>query len=69
MLVLTRRVGEQVLIDKGQIKIKILGKKNGVIAIGINAPIHVDVDREEIFFRKLATAKFQQKAANEEKYK
>ena len=69
MLVLTRRIGEEVLIDKGQIKIKILGKKNGVIAIGIKAPIHIDVDRKEIFSRKLVTAKFQQKAANEENYK
>lgn len=66
MLVLTRRVGEQVLIDKGQIQIKILYERNGVIAIGIKAPIHIDVDRKEIFLRKLATAQFDKTASNDQ---
>lgn len=52
MLVLTRRVGEQIFIDKGQIQIKVLFVRNGNIAIGIHAPPHVDVDREEIYYRK-----------------
>ena len=52
MLVLTRRVGEQILIDKGQILIKVLYERNGNIAIGIQAPAHIDVDRKEIFMRK-----------------
>lgn len=52
MLVLTRRVGEQILIDKGQIEIKVLYVRKGHIALGINAPGHVDVDRKEIFIRK-----------------
>ena len=55
MLVLTRRVGEQIFIDKGQIKIKVLFVRNGNIAIGIQAPSHVDVDREEIYYRKQDT--------------
>lgn len=53
MLVLTRRAGEQILIDKGQIQIKVLYERNGVVAIGILAPSHIDVDRKEIFMRKL----------------
>lgn len=52
MLVLTRRVGEQIFIDKGQIQIKVLFVRNGNIALGIQAPSHVDVDREEIYYRK-----------------
>lgn len=52
MLVLTRRVGEQILIDKGQIEIKMLYVRKGHIAVGINAPSHIDVDRKEIFIRK-----------------
>lgn len=52
MLVLTRRVGEQIFIDKGQIQIKILFVRNGNIALGIQAPSHIDVDREEIYYRK-----------------
>lgn len=54
MLVLTRRVGEQILIDKGQILVKILYERNGVVAVGIQAPSHIDVDRKEVFFRKQA---------------
>ena len=53
MLVLTRRVGEQILIDKGQIQVKVLFEHNGIITIGIQAPSHIDVDRKEIFMRKL----------------
>ena len=53
MLVLTRRVGEEILIDKGQIQIKILYVRRGHIAVGIHAPSNVDVDRKEIYFKKL----------------
>ena len=52
MLVLSRRIGEEIMIDKGQIKIKILNMRNGSVAVGIQAPNRVDVDRKEIFFRK-----------------
>jgi carbon storage regulator len=62
MLVLTRRVGEEILIDKGQIQIKILYVRNGHIAVGINAPSHVDVDRKEIFIRKMANPEPPKKA-------
>jgi carbon storage regulator len=53
MLVLTRRVGELILIDKGQIEIKVLYVRNGHIAIGIKAPLNIDVDRKEIFIKKM----------------
>ena len=52
MLVLSRRIGEEILIDKGQIKIKILYMRNGSVAVGIQAPNQIDVDRKEIFLRK-----------------
>ena len=52
MLVLTRRVGEQIFLNKGQIKVKILFIRNGNVAIGIQAPPDVDVDREEIYYLK-----------------
>ena len=52
MLVLTRRIGEEIWIDKGQIQIKFLCKYNGEIALGINAPLNVDIERKEIFFKK-----------------
>jgi carbon storage regulator len=70
MLVLTRRVGEQILIDKGQIRIKILAEHKGNVAVGIQAPAHVDVDRQEIFMRKLASARLNdQKPANDANFK
>jgi carbon storage regulator len=53
MLILTRKVGQQILIDKGQIQIKVLYERNGNIALGILAPAHIDVDRQEIFLRKM----------------
>lgn len=53
MLVLDRKVGQQVLIGKGAIEIKILRIRDGVISIGFNAPSNIDIDREEIYLKKL----------------
>lgn len=52
MLVLTRRVGQQVLMDNGAIQIKVLKVEDGKISIGFSAPSHIDIDREEVFFKK-----------------
>jgi carbon storage regulator len=52
MLILTRRIGEEIFIDKAQIKIKVIYARNGSVAIGINAPKSIDVDRKEIYLRK-----------------
>lgn len=52
MLVLTRRIGERILIDNGQIEIALLYHRRGQVAFGINAPPHIDIDRKEIFIRK-----------------
>lgn len=64
MLVLTRRNGEQILIDKGRIIIKVIYQRKGVVALGIQAPPHVDVDRKEIFIRK-QTEEHQEDIINE----
>jgi carbon storage regulator len=47
MLVLTRRVGEEIVIDGG-ICIKILAIDRGRVRIGIIAPAYVRVDRQEV---------------------
>lgn len=52
MLILTRKIGEQIKINKGQITIKCLYYRNGQVAFGISAPKDMDVDREEIFILK-----------------
>ena len=51
MLVLTRRPGEEIIID-GNIRITILAIKGERIRIGVDAPADVSVDRKEVFDRR-----------------
>ena len=48
MLILTRRVGEALMIGD-QTKVVVLGVKGSQIRLGINAPKDVMVHREEIY--------------------
>ena len=50
MLILTRRVGETVMIGE-EVTVTVLGVKGNQVRIGVNAPKHVAVHREEIFER------------------
>jgi len=50
MLILTRKVGESIVIDD-DIKVTILGVKGMQVRIGIDAPKNVQVHREEIYKR------------------
>ena len=50
MLILTRRVGESVVIGEA-VTVSVLGVKGNQVRIGINAPKTVAVHREEIFER------------------
>lgn len=50
MLILTRRVGEAVVIGD-DISVTVLGVKGNQIRLGINAPKDVAVHRQEIFDR------------------
>ena len=47
MLVLTRKVGERVLIAEG-IVVQIVAAKNGRVRLGVEAPREVTVRREEL---------------------
>lgn len=53
MLILTRRVGETIIIND-DIKVTVLGVKGQQVRIGVEAPKEVTVDREEIHARKVA---------------
>ena len=50
MLVLTRNIGQEIVID-GCIRVTITAVKGDRVRIGITAPPEVRVDREEVFRR------------------
>ena len=50
MLILTRRVGETIMVGD-EVQVTVLAVKGNQIRIGINAPQEIAVHREEIYNR------------------
>lgn len=51
MLILSRRVGETIMIGE-DIQVTILNLHGGQVRVGVAAPLHIVVDRAEIAQRK-----------------
>lgn len=51
MLVLTRRVGEEIVID-GNIRVVVVAVSGDRVRLGVNAPPDVTVDRLEVHARR-----------------
>jgi carbon storage regulator len=50
MLILTRKVGQIIIIDD-EVKVEVLGTKGNQVRIGIHAPKEISVHREEVYER------------------
>ncbi len=55
MLVLTRNIGETIVID-GRIRVTVVAIAGGKVRIGVDAPDDVRVDREEVHKRRIEFA-------------
>ncbi len=55
MLVLSRRMGEEIVID-GNIRVMVVSVKGDKVRLGISAPPSVSVDRQEIHERRAELA-------------
>ena len=55
MLVLTRRLGEEIVIS-GNIRISVVALQGDRVRLGIEAPESVTVDREEVYERRMSNA-------------
>jgi len=64
MLILTRRVGESVMIGR-DIVVTVLGVKGVQVRLGVNAPKHIPVHREEVYERIKAETREEETEAAE----
>jgi carbon storage regulator len=67
MLILTRKVGEALVIGD-DVVVNVLGVKGNQVRIGVNAPKKVSVHREEIYDRIQAEKNAVQSESEDDKF-
>jgi len=58
MLVLARRVGEELVID-GHVRVRVVSVQGNKVRLGVEAPDGVPVDRAEVHERRQAFAEWE----------
>lgn len=53
MLVLSRKIGEKVVIDNGEIEVQVLCSRGNKLLLGFKVPENMGVEREEDFLKKI----------------
>lgn len=51
MLVLSRKIGERIVVSHGELTITVLAVQGNTVRLGISAPADVNVYREELWVR------------------
>lgn len=71
MLHIIRKVGEKIFIDKGRIQVMVMSNAEGLMTLGIKAPLDIDIARGEVFCPKTAGEKLEalQKAVRHKIYR
>ena len=54
MLLVTRRVGEVIVIGDNEIRISVFGVQGNTVRIGVEAPSDIKILREELYLRDRA---------------
>lgn len=65
MLILTRRIGETLMVGD-EVTVTVLGVKGNQVRIGVNAPKEIAVHREEIYQRIQREKEAQNEASSDE---